>query len=81
MAVSKKRRVSFRLWQKKAANYAQRHLGMGDLFDDFDPYDLKENHDPHTAYVNGRTPASYVRMVFEEDFARQAHDWELARGG
>jgi len=78
--MSKKRRVSFRLWQKKAADYAERHLGTGDLFDSDDPYDLKEAFDPHTAYVNGRTPASYVHEAFEEDFARQAYDRELARG-
>ena len=74
-------KISFATWKKRAAAYADRQLCTGDLFDESDPYDLKEAFDPEKAWKSGQTPASYVREVFEEDFAGLAYDRELARGG
>jgi hypothetical protein len=75
------RRVTFEAWKKRVEAYAGRHLGADDLFNASDPYDIKTTFDPKAAYDSGQKPSAYVREVFEEDFAAQANDRDLARGG
>lgn len=71
----------FEAWKKRAAACAGKHLGADDLFDESDPYDVTSNElDPRRAFESGEKPTAYVRRVFEEDFAGQAYDRELARG-
>ena len=71
--------MTFGIWKKRAAAYAQRRLGTGDLFDESDPYEIKTDFDPHAAFTTGEKPSAYVRRVFEEDFAMEAYDNDLAK--
>lgn len=73
------KKISFGTWKARAIAYAERQLGTGDLFDESDPYDIKEAFDPQRAYDSDQTPSSYVRGVFEEDFAMKAYDRDLAK--
>jgi len=75
-----KKKISFAKWKERAAAYADRQIGTGDLFDESDPYDIKEAFNPQKAHESGQTPSSYVRNVFEEDFASMAYDRDMARG-
>lgn len=72
--------MSFSAWKKKAADYAERELATGDLFNDSDLYSIMNDFDPRKAFDRGQAPSGYVREVFAEDFANRASDHELARG-
>ena len=71
--------MTFDAWKKKTAEYAAKEIDAGDLFDDWDPYDLTDDCDPRVSYERGESPEDYVRRVFAEDLAAASNDAELAR--
>jgi hypothetical protein len=65
---------TFQEWQKECAKIAKRLVGITDLLDEDDPYDLAQSMDD--AYPD-QDPEEFVREVFGDDLARQEHDAQL----
>lgn len=62
----------FETWKKQCLKYANDLLGLGDLFDHDDPYDLRNLVDQ--AFHSGTTAKAFIEEAFAEDIARKEHD-------
>lgn len=69
---AKKKAKTFEQWKKDCSKSAKRLVGIGDLLDDSDPYDVFRAMDE--AFKKGQGPNDFIEEIFAEDLARQVYD-------
>jgi len=66
---------SFELWKLNAARSAALILGISDLLDENDPYEVFDLMEP--AYNKGQSAKEFINEVFAEDINKDQHYAQL----
>jgi hypothetical protein len=66
-------KLSFNKWKDEAQKFLYKELGLEDLWDPSNPYDIGPDVD-WNAFRHNQTPEAFIRWFFEEDFNNKAND-------
>ncbi len=68
---------TFETWKKQASKYAQERLGLTEVFDEDDPYELAAS--SIEAFESEQDPKAYIREIFADDFNTHENDKAMER--
>lgn len=71
--------ITFEEWQDRADAFLRESLGIDDLLDEDDPYDMADAMEE--AYDDEEDPEDFIREAFSDDFAAQEGAEEELRLG